>query len=392
MLPFHLFYTESPSLLREGRGGFKKTLKTPLVECNQNRYKKRGGVPPTKSPPYQFILTYILCILFSTTNSLFAQTDSSQTYPPINENALLHTKWKYTYTTHQASNTIIHKADKDYQYYLYLRYDYVYEMYLNGKFTQGEWQLNLDKNKLYYPFRNINWWHIAAFDDTKLVLEYYAFGRIAYRYHFVPLDDKTSPFLKPANELPDVLVDNYRTGSNRTSYRYTKAEKGKRRLLKKKRSEEKLAAIKNISIIPDQKFIQIELVGGGFYGGIDKVYKNNLIIKNNGQLVREIETELNGLRITRRNIPRAQLDSLIAFMEKSKFFDWPQVYNCENRACMERFNQSPRPIALRLAVTYGSKRKIVIVSLWDGKGRDQALIDYPRELDIIIQTLENMTL
>jgi hypothetical protein len=344
-------------------------------------------------PNFSTLILSILAVFSFYAQPITAQIDSSRQYPTINENAILHTKWKYTYTTAQSSNTVIHKADKDYQYYVYLRYDYVFEMFLNGKYSTGNWELNAKKNKIYYPFRKIDWWNIVEFDDTKLVLEYYAFGRIAYRYHFVALSETLSPFKKPANELPDILVDNYRQKTEKLTYRYTKNEKGKRRLLKKqKRSEEKLAKIKSETIMPNDKFLQIELVGGGFYGGLDKTYKNNLIIKNNGQLIRELETELNGLRVTKKQIPRADLDSLVSFMEKSKFFEWPQSYNCENRICMERYNETPRPVALRLVVTYGSKRKIVIVSIWDGRGKANALIDYPKELDLIVQTLENMSI
>ena len=57
--------------------------------------------------------------LFFLCGNLNAQiTDSTATiYPAINENLFVNTKWEYTYTTHAESNTVIHKADDDYDYF-----------------------------------------------------------------------------------------------------------------------------------------------------------------------------------------------------------------------------------------------------------------------------------
>jgi hypothetical protein len=48
-------------------------------------------------------------------------------YLPIDENYIMETKWRYTYTTHTQTNTIIHRADNSYDYYVYFKYDHTYQ-------------------------------------------------------------------------------------------------------------------------------------------------------------------------------------------------------------------------------------------------------------------------
>ena len=57
-----------------------------------------------------------------------------------------------------------------------------------------------------------------------------------------------------------------------------------------------------------RELIQIELVGGGFYGGVDPVYRNMTLIKTDGRVIREYQTELQGLRVSKHNIERDSLE------------------------------------------------------------------------------------
>ena len=69
----------------------------------------------------------------------FAQQRGDLGFFQPDERLLIESKWRYTYTLHAESNTIIHKADNQYDYYLYFRYDYTYQEFLNDRLNQGEW-------------------------------------------------------------------------------------------------------------------------------------------------------------------------------------------------------------------------------------------------------------
>ena len=322
------------------------------------------------------------------------QAQNSRQYAAINENKLLQTKWKYTYTTHTESNTIIHKADKDYKYYLFLKYDNTVQTYINGKIIDGQWALNEAKNELIYDFRRIKSWRIAEFTNNVLVLEYNLHAKAAYRYHFVSVTDAEAPFVRSAFDLPDVLVINQLQTGDKFKFRGVKDEPGKRLLTARQIRKDAKKAAKKAKNPPKEApvFIQIELVGGGFYGGMDKVLRNNLVIKTDGKVVREFETERNGLSVTRRTIARKDLEALVKYIESKQFFTFDQTYTCQTGDCQKRMQELPRPVALRLSVTYGFRRKLVMIPIWDGQGHDKAILQYPPELDAIVRAIESLAL
>lgn len=348
------------------------------------------------------ILKWIVAlnILYLSSSLLVAQSTlvDSSAYAAINENLFVNTKWKYTYTTHAESNTIIHKADEDYKYYLFFKYDYSYEMYLNSKLTYGEWKLNKEQNEINYEFRKIKWWRIADFTEETLILEFSVNSKSSYRYHFVRSSDADAPFERSPFDLPDVNVDHNLDGvSSKNKYRYVKAELGKRRRynqrreerrqLKEQRRKDRLARLDKTPI-EDLEFLQIELVGGGFYGGPDPVYRNILTVKTDGRVIWEYQTALRGLVITKSYIPRKTLEELVVFIEDKQFFTFEKVYTCESAECAKRMDQKPRPISLRLAITKGHHRHIVTISIWEGQGKKRTYVNYPDELDVIIEAIQ----
>ena len=100
-------------------------------------------LPPKKYLSQGRMPIICLFVLFLTT-FIHAQVSDSlaSVYTPVNENLFVNTKWKYTYTTHTQSNTIIHKASDEYKYFIFFRYDYSCQTYLNGVLTDGEWKLS----------------------------------------------------------------------------------------------------------------------------------------------------------------------------------------------------------------------------------------------------------
>ena len=154
--------------------------------------------------------------------------EAAFTYGPVDERLLIETKWQYTYTLHVESNTIIHKADELYDFFLYFRYDYSYKEYLNGSFSSGKW--NLKNRTLDYSFKHIKDFEIAQVNKKVLVLEFQQrSSKGTYQYHFMRVDSETAPFTKPFNELPEVLVEANDKKEKRNWLTFGKGKKKRRK-------------------------------------------------------------------------------------------------------------------------------------------------------------------
>lgn len=298
-------------------------------------------------------------------------------YPAVDERKLVETKWRYTYAIHLESNTIIHQAEEYYDYYLYFRYDYTYHQVLNDHKTRGTWSLN--GSELFYSFKHINKFEIANIDKQTLVLEFtQPNSKGTYQYHFVQVESKDAPFVKPANELPDVIVEtlNPRRESRRMR---TLARQRKRKAKKKKKRDGE-----------DLVYISIELIGGGFYGGIDPVLRDYIHIKSDGRLIKEFKSQRSGLVVTKKNIPREELEQFAEYIIAQRFFEFERMYDCASSFCQERKHTKPTPIPLRLAVAYGSRKKVVTVSIWGKDKNNLRYVDYPPAFDFIVEAIQRM--
>lgn len=354
------------------------------------------------------ILPIVLGSIFLLISNLHAQSDSTKiAYSTINEDLFVQTKWKYTYTTHAESNTIIHKAEEDYEYFVFFKYDYTYQTYLNGKFMGGDWKLNAAQNEVQYNFRNITWWRIASFTNEVLVLEYTMNRKSSYRYHFVRVSTEEAPFQRSPNDLPDVDVDllekpketnDYLAFLKKRGVKYNQSKWEKRKARQARRKEKRKLRLsktargrQKLEEEAPKELLQVELVGGGFFGGVDPVYKNIILIKTDGRVIQEYETALQGLRVSKHNIHRDSLERLVDYIINKDFFTFDQVYTCQNQLCNQKLSGKPRPIALRIAITKGPRRKIVTIPMWNGEGIQKSLIDYPPALDDIVRAIQTIT-
>lgn len=323
-----------------------------------------------------FVFNCVLCL-----NVSEAQKDSlgwGTRYPAIDEREIIETKWRYTYAIHLESNTIIHQAENYYDYYLHFRYDYTYDEYLNGRLTRGTW--SLAGSELFYSFKHIKKFEVALINKSKLVLEFtQANSKGTYQYHFIRVESKDAPFKKAANELPDVIVEtenSRKKGKNWLGFKSKKKKKRKKKR-KKKSKEEPI-------------YISIELIGGGYYGGLDPVLKDYIHIKSDGRLIKEFKSLNSGQTITKKDIPREELEQFAEYIIAQQFFEYERMYDCQTANCQERKKDKPTPIPLRLAVAYGDKKKVVTISIW---GLDESRIkyvDYPPALDNIIDAIQRM--
>lgn len=356
------------------------------VFCGSRRTYYRENMKDYRHPMNRRLWQAILsCALVWTSVSSMAQvTDFDATFGPVDEQRLLETKWRYTYTLHLESNTVVHRADEQYDWYLYFRYDNTFWEYLNGKLRQGRWFV--EQRTLHYAFRNIPEFKIAQITSRLLVLEFQQpTSRGTYQYHFVRVGSEAAPFERPANQLPEVLVEEERPRSPGQSRWWAYAAKKQRRkwlagLLGRKQPDK----------IDYEPYIAIELIGGGYYGGIDPVLKDYIVIKNDGRLIKEFQSVHNGLVVTRKYIPREELEAFARYILDQGFFDMERLYDCTSHICEQRKKQAPRPVPLRLAVTYGDRRKVVTIAIW---GKDDAgiqYVDYPPALDAIIEAIQRM--
>ncbi len=328
----------------------------------------------------------LLLLLFITPILVEAQQDS--TVYQIDENLLIETKWRYTYTLQVEANTIIHKADKGYDYYLHLKYDYTYEHFLNGRTARGTWSLS--DNELFYNFRNIKKFRIVEVTNDVFVLEFnQPNSKGTYQYHFVRVNSKEAPFIKPLNELPDVLLEaDGLVAINSKEERKKQRERRKKKLAKSKPKKNGKDSEKEPEKQPT--FINVELVGGGFYGGVDPVQRDYIRIKSTGRLIKEFKSKQRGLIVTKKDISREELEEFMEFVISKNFFDFERIYDCQSEMCQIRKRKKPTPIPLRLAIAYGTRKKVITITIWGKDSRNMKYLDYPPGLDDIIKYIQLM--
>ncbi len=313
-----------------------------------------------------FLLTFL--IGFSNIPCILAQRTPTEVMDI--KARLAETKWRYLKTIHVESNMTVHEGTNDYEYFLYFKYDFRYEQYLNGAKSNGYWDVR--GNILYYTFRDINQFEINDFSEQQLVLKFkQQNGRGNYHYIYQRVEDSQAPFFKPANELPLVTIKDKKKSRKRWWMPWQKSEAP--------------PASSSTGV-----FINIELIGGGFYGGIDPVQKDFIVIKNDGHVIKEFQTIHKGLIINRKIISRKQLEELAQYIIDQKFFLLKTIYDCETKLCQERKWSDPVPIPLRIAVTYGDRRKVVTAPIWGQDHRQIDYIQYPPELDRIILTIQKI--
>ena len=323
---------------------------------------------------------FLLIALFTSVNIL-AQKGNDGFFQP-DERLLIESKWRYAYTLQTESNTIIHKAEGNYDYYLYFRYDYSYMEFLNDRLNGGDWSLS--GSTLNYSFKNVDHFEVVELNKSILVLGFsQPNSKGTYQYHFVKVDSKNAPFPKPDNELPEVLVE-----ANDPNAPVAFNKRKRRGWLSRLFQKNKLKEI----YVPEENptYINIELIGGGYYGGINPVLKDFILIKSDGRLIKELQSVQNGLMVTKKYIPRAELEMFADYIVKQGFFDMERAYDCTNPNCMKRKSQKPTPVPLRLSVVYGDRKKMVTIAIWGKDNMNMQYLEYPSALDNIIDAIQKM--
>ena len=341
----------------------------------------------------------------------------AQTTPGVDsaviERTIVEAKWRYVHTLHVGSNTVIHEAGDEYDFYLYFRYDYTAEEYLNGEYQRKAWALAGDQ--VFYPFRNVKLFRVRQATQQKLALEFtQPNSKGNYQYHFVRVTDDEAPFVKPVNQLPTALVEGYSKhkrkrggldkddavvgikksrrwwpfGKRRRAGEPTRKEErlARRDERREERAAEKEARryAKNGEAAVD---MMIELTGGGFFGGIDPVMRDHTVIKPGGHMVKEFKTVNTDLRRNSVDIEVEEYNRLAKFIKQEGFFDLDRNYDCSSEMCMTRKRTKPTPVPLRIAVRIGDRKKVVNVAIWGQDRRGIQYVDIPKGLEEVIQAV-----
>ena len=337
---------------------------------------------------------------------------TSQTDPvdsALIERTIVEAKWRYVYTMHKGSNTIIHEAGDEYDFYLYFRYDYTAEEFLNGRYERKAWALAGDQ--IFYPFRNVNLFRVAQAGREKLALEFtQPNSKGLYQYHFVRVDDDNAPFIKPVNQLPTVMVEGTTkqkrkrlklrghdvagVKKNRRWWPFRRRNKEKadkpandRRVARREQRDQRKDERRRTKDGVVAADLMIELTGGGFFGGIDPVMRDHTVIKPGGRLVKEFKTVQTDLRRSAVDLDVEEYNKLAEFINSKGFYDLERIYDCSSEACTARKRLKPTPIPLRIAVSNGKRKKVVNIAIWGQDERGIRYVDYPDELEAVIQAV-----
>ena len=347
------------------------------------RPRRRRGRPQKnliQNILFWFMMYWIFCFMvIFLSGSVWGQEALSK----LEAKDLWHGHWQYRYSSKASNQVVVHRADTAQRLVWYFGFGNKLKIFENGEEREEAWDLKA--GILTCRFGDIELWRVTAYGGEQLRLSYQSpLDSAWYHYHFERLAEAESPISLGPAWLPTLkIVHQEQAKEPRYPHRFVRAERGKR--------GSKRPSLEPQPLKIEPIFIQIEMVGGGYFGGPDPIYRNSLVIKNDGSVLRQTKSELQGLREYRGKISRKTLEELMLYIERQQFFDLDQGYHCRTEDCLKRMRQTPRPVAFRLAITYGERRKVVAVSIWEGPA-GLPWVDYPPELNDIVRAIEKVGL
>lgn len=285
-----------------------------------------------------------------------------------NSGRLSETHWQYTYTLQLETNSLVQQAGDQWQHFLYFRFDSVCRQQLNGKVTESDWWL--DSQELHFAFRQQRLFSLSRLNDYSLELTYVSKdGKSTYVHHFARIQRENSPLGQETNTLPVVLVQT----------------------IPLPQADPEVTAQAITLPAPGTEPASVELVGGGYYGGINPVQQDFITISGEGRLIHQFES-MQGKRLTQKtDIPKEELDRFIEWATKEqRFMEMESSYDCKTPECEKRKTVKPTPVPLRLSISTGEVRKMVTVSIWGLDKNGRRYVSYPPELDRIIDAVQRL--
>jgi hypothetical protein len=186
--------------------------------------------------------------------------------------------------------------------------------------------------------------------------------------------------LSPAapDELDDVAVASHRAG---TIEKFRKVDK-------KTTTSEKVVAKTWYETMREDAYLEVYVSGGGFRGGIDPVINDQLMISNSGLIQKFYESESTGIREYKKEVTREELFQLVKWIAENGFFEFAKEYNCADgdAACLQRLDQRPQPVPLKLVVAMGPYRNVISVPIFS-LDQQNDFIKYPQNLRKIVKAI-----
>ena len=322
------------------------------------------------------LLTCLLGLATLLTPVCLSGQDITCPYSRVNESILVESYWQYRYTLHSGSNQVVHQGGDQFPSFLHFRFDNSAEISTNGQYLQSPWSLT--NGRLLLQYRQDSIYCVQRPDPNTLQLRFQApQSQADYLYVFSRTQADHTPFQRPWYELPTILVKQHQPD---------KASEQRSPWWAFWRRWQKAEASSGPPPIP----IRIEVSGGGYYGGINPVYRQYVTINTDGRLIREVQTKRDGLIVTRKNISRAELEDFAEWIRDNGYFDLEREYDCADQECHRRKRERPQPIPLQTSITIGQRTKIVTIPIWGDDNRHIRYIDYPALIDQIAETVYRM--
>lgn len=301
-----------------------------------------------------------IVLILCRASGLSAQTDLSR---------LLETHWQYTYTLQLETNSLVQQAGERWQHFLYFRFDSVCSESLNGKTSESAWWL--DSQQLHLSFRQNKQFSLERLNDFSLELKYASKdGKSTFIHHFVRVRRDESPLLQGSNSLPVVTVQTVP--------------------LKKTDPADAPALAIGLPAASEGD-VCVELIGGGYYGGINPVQHDYITISRDGRLIHEFESVQGKRLIQKVNIDKEELEKFIAWAnDEQRFQEMETSYDCKTPECEKRKTVKPTPVPLRLSISRNDTRKMVAISIWGLDKNGRRYVSYPPEIDRIVDAIQRM--
>jgi hypothetical protein len=299
-------------------------------------------------------------------------------YTRVQEEDIIGTYWQYLGTVHTASGKTIHQGGEAFPSYLHFHYDGSMEEISNGVLRTGNWLFQA--GALLANYRDGERFCLDRPAKDQLSLHFVRpENRNRYHYLFRQVDAVSTPFRRPWYELPTILVERVPESVTPPAAARTPWWAFWRRWRKE----------------PPPPYqpplpIVVEVNGGGYYGGLNPVIRQYVRINSEGRVIREVQTQREGLMVTRTNITRHELEDFAAWIDAQGYFRLEREYPCEDETCRRRLRERPRPVPLQLMVLYGQRRHVITLPIFGPDHRQARYIDYPPLIDQIVETLYRM--
>lgn len=312
---------------------------------------------------YRAIFGYILLFIWFPLVSQTNLSDSS-----IVE-LLKETTWEYEALVQASTGEVLHQRDAKNNLILYFRFDSTAQQRFNEKIKEGRWRV--EQGKLYYALQSGSVFEIHHLDEDKLALKFVQANN-HFLYTLTRVEDSQNTFKKSKSELPLVEareLHRWKWPTSLQAYR-----------------EEAFAASKDSS---EQEII-LELTGGGYYGGIDPVYRDFIRVMPDGKLIFEYKSKERGYIKRFRQIDREQMVKIAQFAKENGFFSLPVAYECTTALCSKRMKREPKPRPLNILVKYGSERKLLTIAIYGEDEYRIKYVSYPAFVDELIDAMRDL--